>query len=81
MHPVPANLLSLVNPVFGAWRVKTADRTLMSHSTEDNLLFGHAFSDREARTAGRRIAGQSDLEVDRSGDSQARSPRIYWRGR
>jgi len=81
MHPVPANLLSLVNPVFGAWRVKTADRTLMSHSTEDNLLFGHAFSDREARAAGRRVAGKSDPRADRTGESQTRSPGIYPRGK
>jgi hypothetical protein len=29
---VPATLLSLVNPSFGGSGVKTADRTLMSHS-------------------------------------------------
>jgi hypothetical protein len=45
-NPAPATLLLLVNPPFGGSVLKTADRTLMSHSGEDRLLFGHAFSDR-----------------------------------
>ena len=39
--PVPATLLSVVKPLF----VRTADRTVMSHSAEDMLLSGHTFTD------------------------------------
>ena len=39
---LPATLLSVVKPFF----VRTADRTVMSHSREDMLLSGYAFTER-----------------------------------
>ena len=74
MHPVPANLLSLVNPVFGAWRVKTADRTLMSHSSRGQALIESRVFEMVVRAEGRRIAGKSAPQDDRTGNSQTLSP-------
>jgi hypothetical protein len=72
-----ATLLSVVKPLF----VRTADRTVMSHSVEDMLLSGHAFTDRVSRTVGRRVAGKSAPKGDSYGVSQTHGPRIQPRGR
>jgi hypothetical protein len=57
-HPVNDAPITC-QPLFRSSGVKTADRTLMSHSVEDRLLLSHAFSRWWARSEGRRIAGKS----------------------
>ena len=63
-------------PLLGGSGVKTADTTLISHSGEDKLLLGHAFSRSWARAEGRRVAGESAPKSDSTGESQTPSPRI-----
>ena len=52
----------------------------MSHSVEDMLLSGHAFTSL-TRTVGRRVAGKSALEDDSYGVSQTHGPRNQPRGK
>ena len=73
--PYPA-ILSLVNPSFGAPGLKTADRTLMSHSSRGQALIEARVFEMVARAEGRRIAGKSVPRGDRTGDSQTLSSGI-----
>jgi hypothetical protein len=72
--PSPATLLSLVNPSLGVRELKTADRTLMSHSSRGQALIESRVFEIVARAEGRRIAGKSAPEDDRTGNSQTHSP-------
>jgi hypothetical protein len=70
---IPATLLSLVNPSLGVRELKTADRTLMSHSGRGQALIESRVFEMVARAEGRRIAGKSDPKNDRTGESQTLS--------
>jgi hypothetical protein len=66
-----ATLLSVVKPFFGSPGVRTAGRTVMSHSGEDMLLLSHALAETLVpRAVGRRVAGKSVPEDDSIGVSQ-----------
>ena len=71
---VPATLLSLVNPSSGVRKLKTADRTLMSHSSRGQALIESRVFEMVAQAEGRRIAGKSAPQDDRTGNSQTLSP-------
>ncbi len=72
----PATLLSLVNPSLGVRELKTADRTLISHSGRGQALIGSRVFEIVARAEGRRIAGKSAPKGDSTGESQTHSSGI-----
>ena len=74
--PKTATLLSLVNPSLGVRELKTADRTLMSHSSRGQALIESRVFEMAARAEGRRIAGKSAPRDDRTGESQTLSSGI-----
>jgi hypothetical protein len=64
-------------PLFWGSGVKTTDGTFMSHASEDQLLFRHAFSVRGNRDADRRIAGKTVPKDYGTGHSQTGRPGIH----
>jgi hypothetical protein len=63
-------------PLFRGSGVKTADRTLMSHSRRGQALIRSRVFEIADPDWGRRVAGKSALAGDSTGESQTHSPGI-----